>query len=72
MCRSTLRPIRGCDVFEFKQFGGFMLSTVISAVGWWAVHAHPEWATFVVPMVGFLTHHSGKEAGKADGNGSAP
>jgi hypothetical protein len=71
-CLSTSRPIRGCDVFDFKQFGGFFLSTVMAAVGTWVVHTHPEWGAFVVPLVGFLTHHSGKEAGKSGGNGTAP
>jgi len=58
-------------MFEFKQFGGFVLSTLIAAAGTWALHAHPEWSSFVVPLVGFFTHHSGKEAGKSGGNGTS-
>jgi hypothetical protein len=58
-------------MFDFKNFGGFILSAVITAGGTFLTHAHPEWAMWLVPLVGFLTHHSGKSAGENGGNGTS-
>lgn len=59
-------------MFSFKDFGGFMLSTLVTGAGSYFAHAHPEWAAWIVPLIGFLTHHSGKAAGEKGGNGAAP
>jgi len=46
------------------EIPGFMVSGLAVVAGAFVSHWHPDWAPWVLGLVGCLTHHTGKEVGK--------